>query len=257
MRILLTIEYDGTEYAGWQRQDNAMSVQQRIEEAVLAATGQTVAVVGAGRTDSGVHALAQCAHMDIDTTIPPEKLSYALNLVLPCDIRIKESRRVPDDFHARRNAHSKHYRYTIYNAQHDCAIDRHICAHVRLPLDVESMKAAASYIKGRHDFACFQAAGSTPMKDTVRTITELDVNRAGDYITIDVKGTGFLYNMVRIIAGTLIEVGAGRRSPASIACVIESKKRENAGATAAAKGLMLVSVNYEHNSLVYRAAEKQ
>lgn len=249
MRIMLIVEYDGTNYAGWQRQNNALSVQQVLEEAIERAMGQKVSVVGAGRTDSGVHAVGQCAHFDAETTIPPEKISFALNLVLPQDIRIRESRRVKDDFHARKSAVGKHYRYIIFNSVHDCAINRFYCAHVRYPLDVDAMNHAAKYIRGTHDFACFQAAGSTEMKSTVRTITDLTVKRAGEYIYIDVTGTGFLYNMVRIIAGTLIEVGSGRRTPESLADTIASCSREKSGPTAPAKGLTMVSVMYPQNIL--------
>ncbi len=252
MRILLTIEYDGTNYAGWQRQSNALSVQQVIEEAFFAVAGEKVSVVGAGRTDAGVHAVGQCAHADINTSIPPEKIAYALNLALPRDIRIKETREVREDFHARRDAHTKHYRYCIINAPHDCAVGRNYCTHVRFPLDVDAMRIAAGYIKGVHDFKCFQAAGSTPVESTVRNITDIDVTRVENMIYIDVCGTGFLYNMVRIIAGTLIEVGSGRRSPHSIPDVIASRDRSNAGPTAAAKGLILVCVNYAHNSLIQK-----
>ena len=250
MRVMLIVEYDGTNYAGWQRQNNALSVQQVLEEAIERATGCVVSVTGAGRTDSGVHAVGQCAHFDIETTIPADKLSFALNLVLPEDIRVRESRKVRDDFHARKNAIGKHYRYNIFNAVHDCAINRYYCTHVRYPLDVEAMKIAASYIKGTHDFACFQAAGSTEMKSTVRTVTDIDVKKIGDFVYIDVKGTGFLYNMVRIIAGTLLEVGKGRRKADSIPAVIESCDRSMAGPTAPAKGLTMVSVTYPYNCFI-------
>ena len=252
MRILLNVEYDGTNYAGWQRQNNAITVQQVLEEAIERAMGQQVSVTGAGRTDSGVHAVGQCAHFDIETTIPPDKIAYALNLVLPEDIRIRESRRVKEDFHARKSAVGKHYRYLIFNNPHDCAINRHYCAHVRYPLDVEAMKNAVKYIQGTHDFACFQAAGSTEMKSTVRTVTEITVKKVGDYIYIDVKGTGFLYNMVRIIVGTLLEVGRGRRKPESIIDTIASCSRESAGPTAPAKGLTMVSVFYPQNLLILK-----
>lgn len=256
MRVMAVVEYDGTNYAGWQRQNNAITVQQVLEEAIERATGCRVSVTGAGRTDSGVHAVGQCAHFDLETTIPADKLAYALNLVLPEDIRIRETRKVREDFHARKDAIGKHYRYTIFNAPHDCAINRHYCTHVRYALDVEAMRVAAGYIKGTHDFACFRAAGSTEMKSTVRTITEIDVKRIGDFVYLDVKGTGFLYNMVRIIAGTLLEVGRGRRKAESIVDVIASCDRNFAGPTAPAKGLTMVSVTYPYNCFLGKNRKK-
>jgi len=250
MHLLLTIEFDGTNYAGWQRQKNAFTVQEALEDAIKTATGKECGVVGAGRTDAGVHAYGQCAHFDIETTIPPEKMAFALNLVLPEDIRVKESRQVRDDFHARKNARAKHYRYCIYCAEQACAINRNFCHHIRGDLNIEAMKTAASYLKGRHDFAAFQSAGSS-VQDTVRTIYTIEVNKINEYVYIDVVGNGFLYNMVRIIAGTLIEVGNGRRHIHSMQQILESADRENAGPTAPAKGLSLVSVIYDHNSLIY------
>ena len=240
MRVLLTIEYDGTNYSGWQAQKNALSIQETIEDAILRATGERVRVTGAGRTDAGVHALAQMAHFDTDTTIPADKISYALNLVLPPDIRIRYSKEVPEWFHARKTAKTKHYRYVIYNDEHDCAINRNFCCFIRQPLDIAAMTKAASHFKGEHDFAAFCAQGSTP----VRTIFECTVEKVGNYISIDVCGNGFLYNMVRIIAGTLIDVGRGRKKPEDIPKIILSKDRNNASATAPAKGLTLVSVIY-------------
>lgn len=248
MRILLTIEYDGTNYAGWQRQNNALSIQEVIENAIEKAVGHRCIVHVAGRTDAGVHAYAQRAHFDVDTTIPPEKISYALNLVLPEDIRIKESRLVSNDFHSRFCVKSKHYRYSIYCADQPCAIGRMYSTHVRNSLNVDAMKAAAAYLKGTHDFAAFQAAGSE-VKDTVRTIDKIEVTQIGNLIYIDVMGKGFLYNMVRIIAGTLIDVGRGRYNAKHVLDILASKNRENAGATAPAKGLALVSINYGYETV--------
>lgn len=256
MRVMLTVEYEGTNYAGWQRQKNALSVQQVLEEAVLAATGREVRMVGAGRTDAGVHALGQCAHFDIETTIPPEKLSYALNLVLPEDIRVRESRRVPDGFHVLRDAHRKHYRYAIYNAEHACAVNRQVYAHVRQPLDEKQMQAAAMYLKGKHDFASFQAAGS-PVMDTVRTIYAIEVRRVGECVYLDVIGNGFLYNMVRIIVGTLLEIGKGRRPAGWMSDVLEAKDRSAAGPTAPAKGLVMVSVEYGPSAFLPRERDEE
>ena len=249
MRILLTVEYDGTNYSGWQRQKNAISVQQVLEEAIETATGTATVVVGAGRTDAGVHAFAQCAHFDTKTSIPPDKIAYALNLVLPRDIRIRESRKVSDHFHARKSARGKHYRYVIYQAPHDCAINRDFCCHIRYGLNVEAMRQAAAYLKGTHDFASFCAAGSS-VESTVRKISDLDIQQIGEHIYIDVKGNGFLYNMVRIIVGTLLEVGSGRRSALSVAQILQAKSRDAAGPTAPAKGLFLICVAYDHNLLL-------
>lgn len=243
MRVKLIIEYDGTGYAGWQTQKNALTVQETVEQAVLKATGCQVSLIGAGRTDAGVHAFGQAAHMDIDTTIPPDKLSYVINLLLPEDIRVRSSTEVSPEFHARKDAKRKHYRYAIYNAQHASAIYRNITAHVRQPLDVEQMMAAASYFKGTHDFSAFQAAGSN-LVGTVRTIYSISVSRIGDMIYMDVVGNGFLYNMVRIMAGTLIDVGKGRLQPKDIEGILEGQKREEAGATAPAKGLTMMEVYY-------------
>lgn len=244
MRILLILEYDGTNYAGWQIQKNAVTVQEAVETAIFEALGQRCRVTGAGRTDAGVHARGQCAQFDIQSHIPPEKFSYVLNLVLPPDIRVRESRAVSEDFHVRKGARMKHYRYTIYNAPHASAIDRFTTAHVRQDLDAEKMKIAAQYLVGTHDFAAFRAAGSD-IVGTVRTIYSIDITRIDENIYIDVKGNGFLYNMVRIIAGTLIDVGKGRTSPSAIPGILESRDRTWAGATAPAQGLCMMGVYYD------------
>ncbi len=246
MRIKLIIEYDGTNYGGWQKQKNARTVQETLEDAILRATGLRCLVVGAGRTDAGVHAFGQVAHFDIESSIPADKFSYVLNLVLPGDIRVRESMQVRNDFHARRDAKLKHYRYTIYNTQHASAINRATCVHVRPALDAEKMRVAANYLKGKHDFAAFQAAGST-LKGTVRTIYSITVTRIDANIYIDVMGNAFLYNMVRIIVGTLLDVGKGRTFPKEISKILESKDRTCAGPTAPAKGLVLMSVYYQNN----------
>ncbi len=244
MRVKLIVEYDGTNYAGWQRQLNGLSVQEVLERAFAAASGESVRIHGAGRTDAGVHAMAQTAHLNTQCTIPPEKICYALNMHLPPDIRVKSSEQVHDNFHARFDAKGKHYRYTIDNAAHASAVYRHTTAHVRSSLDVAAMREAAAYILGTHDFATFCASGSE-VKDTVRTVYSLDITEEKPFIHIDIKGSGFLYHMVRIVAGTLIEIGQKKRTTASMRDIIESKDRERAGVTAPAKGLMLVSVYYE------------
>lgn len=246
MRIKLIVEYDGTAYAGWQRQKNAVSVQQKIEEAVLKVTGKGAVVNGAGRTDAGVHALGQVAHFDTDSKIPPEKFAYALNANLPQDIRIRSSNKTDEDFDARGSAKIKHYRYLIYNAPQANALNRRICAHVSYPLDIEKMRAAASMLTGEHDFSSFCAAGSTPVKTKIRTIYEISVLKSGEYISIDVKGNGFLYNMVRIMAGTLIEAGKGKLTANDVGDILLKKDRSAAPATAPAKGLTMVEVSYKN-----------
>ena len=242
-RFLLTVEYDGTDYCGWQRQINGPSVQQELEEALSRLTGETVPVTGSSRTDAGVHAVGLCAHFDSATRIPAEKIAFALNTMLPPDVRIRESRPAPEGFHARYGACGKVYRYSFYNSRHDCAIGRQYAAHVPVPLDEKLMDEEAQALLGTHDFAAFAASGSV-VKSTVRTIYRVQVRRSGDAVTLYVLGDGFLYNMVRIIAGTLMEVGAGKRAPGAIRTAIETGDRLSLGQTAPAKGLTLMRVLY-------------
>lgn len=244
MRVKLTVEYDGTNYAGWQRQTNGLSVQEVLERAFEAASGEHTVIHGAGRTDAGVHAMAQVAHLDTDCSIPEDKICFAMNMHLPPDIRVKLSERVSDDFHARFSAKGKSYRYTIYNATHAPAVHRHTAAFIRGKLDIEVMREAAVLVVGEHDFACFCASGSE-VTTTVRTVYSLDIIQDGPFVIIDIKGSGFLYHMVRIIAGTLIEIGQRKRPPLSMKDIIASKDREQAGVTAPAKGLMMVAVYYD------------
>ncbi|MEG1472959.1 MAG: tRNA pseudouridine(38-40) synthase TruA [Christensenella sp.] len=243
MRTALIIEYDGTNYCGWQVQKNGVSVQQKLEEAVSRAVGVRTAVTGAGRTDAGVHALGMVAHFDAETDIPADKFFYVLNTFLPEDIRIKKSYEVSADFHARFCAKGKHYRYVIRNTRERGAIDRAFCMFVPEILDIERMREAAKSIEGTHDFAAFCASG-TDIKGTVRTVYSVEVSVQGDYIYIDVRGSGFLYNMVRIIAGTLIGVGKGKLAAEAVSAAIEAKDRKLAGTTAQAQGLFLMEVYY-------------
>ena len=243
MRIALVIEYDGTNYCGWQIQKNGVSVQQKLEEALFATLGTKTAVHGSGRTDAGVHALGQVAHFDAQTDIPADKFFYVLIDVLPDDIRIMRSYEAAEDFHARFCAKGKHYRYVIRNARAKGARSRLYSMFVPVPLDLERMKQAAQYMEGTHDFSAFCAAG-TDIKGTVRTVNEVRLCRDGEYIYIDVKGSGFLYNMVRIMAGTLIAVGKGKMEPGEVKEAIDKKDRTLAGATAQAQGLFLVEVYY-------------
>ena len=242
-RFVLVCEYDGTAYCGWQRQINGPSVQQALEETLARLTGEPVTVTGSSRTDAGVHALGLCAHFDSATRIPPDKLAFALNTMLPSDIRIRESGLAPEGFHARYSACGKVYRYMFFNSRHDCAIGRQYAAHVPLELNERLMHEEAQALCGTHDFAAFAASGSVATS-TVRTIYRAQVTRSGDTVTLTVLGDGFLYNMVRIIAGTLMEVGTGRRAPGAIARAIETGDRLALGQTAPAKGLTLMRVLY-------------
>ncbi len=242
--IKLTIEYDGSSYAGWQRQKNAMTVQQKLEESLEKLCGEPVNVIGSGRTDSGVHARGQVSNFKTSSTIPPERYSYALNSMLPSDIRINCSKEVPMDFHARFSATGKKYRYSIINNTHGTAIDRQYLHHVSSPLDIQAMKEAAKIFEGTHDYAGFMATGS-PVKSTVRTIYESKLIQDGSLLHFTVTGNGFLYNMVRIMAGTLIDVGKGKISANVIPDIIAYRKREKVGATAPANGLFLEEVYYD------------
>ena len=242
-RFRLIVEYDGTAYCGWQRQINGPSVQQELEEALLRLTHAPVTVIGSSRTDAGVHALGLCAHFDSDTRIPADKLAFALNTMLPPDIRIRESSEAPAGFHARFSACGKVYTYTFFNARHANAVGRLYSAHVPLPLDESRMHEEAQALLGTHDFAAFAASGSV-VKSTVRTVYRAKVARSGDTVTLTVLGNGFLYNMVRIIAGTLMEVGTGKRERGAIARAIATGDRLSLGQTAPAQGLTLCCVLY-------------
>lgn len=243
-RIHLIVEYDGTNYAGWQRQSNAMTVQEKLERAVKKLTGETVCVSGASRTDAGVHALGQSAHFDTESRIPADKFSFALNTLLPPDVRVVSSEELAPDFHSRFSGRGKRYRYLIHAAPHAGALNRLTHAHVIYPLDVEKMRAEARDLLGTHDFAAFAASGSV-VKDTVRTIWRADVMENGSEIALIVEGNGFLYNMVRIIAGTLIGVGSGKLPSGAFRRAIESGNRLDLGITAPAHGLTLMEVFYE------------
>lgn len=242
-RILITIEYDGTAYAGWQRQQNGLAVQQAVEEALSKACGGTVVITGASRTDAGVHALGQCAHFDTQSRIPPEKYPFVLNTLLPPDIRVHAGRAVPDGFHARFMTCGKLYTYRIWNDRHASALRRFTHAHAPLPLDLETMRRAALTLLGRHDFAAFQAAGGTA-KTTVRTVRDVSLTRVGSELTVTVEGDAFLYNMVRIIVGTLLEIGQGRRGEDAFVRALASGSRLDLGVTAPAHGLELTRVDY-------------
>ena len=246
-RILLTISYDGTAYVGWQRQLNGISVQQELEEALQKVVGEATPVTGASRTDAGVHALGQCAHFDTRSTIPADRFPYALNTHLPQDIKVIHGRDVDACFHARFDAVGKTYTYRIHNAPHPSAICRHTMAHVSAKLDLDAMREAMKDLPGTHDFSAFQSTGGS-VKTTVRTLTHLELTKKNERITLLVQGNAFLYNMVRIIAGTLIEIGKGKLDRNCFQKAFETGDRRSLGPTAPAHGLELTRVFYPHSA---------
>jgi tRNA pseudouridine38-40 synthase len=245
MRTLkLTLSYDGTNYVGWQRQTNGLSVQQVIEEAFAPLVGGVApTVAGASRTDAGVHARGQVASVSTDTDLSVTAVWRALNVRLPADVRVLSVEEATPGFHARFHAVSKSYRYRLVTAQVLQPFDRLYAWHAPEPKKIEWMRAAAAHLVGRHDFASFQARGAF-VRDTVRTIQRLELTAIGDEIQIECDGDGFLRHMVRAIAGTLAEVGTGLRPASSISAVLEARDRRVAGATAPACGLTLMGVRY-------------
>ena len=243
MRVFVKIEYDGTDYCGWQIQPNAITVQEEIERAIFSLTGEKCSVTGSGRTDSGVHALGQVAHFDTASTIPADRFASALNQYLPKDIKVVESWQVEDNLHARYSAKRKTYQYKMYISKQPRPLCDRYSTRVENELDADKMKEACKSFIGKHDFACFLASGSE-VKDTVREIYSANVVRVGDEITFTVCGNGFLYNMVRIMVGTLVKVGVGKLKVEDIDKILASKCREKAGFTMPPQGLVLVSVEY-------------
>ena len=241
--IKLTLEYDGTNYLGWQKQKVGITIQGTLEEAIKVLTKEEVEVTGSSRTDAGVHAKGFVANFKTNSNIPSEKFREAINHKLPEDIVILKSEEVEEEFHARYNAMGKTYSYSILNRDVPSAIDRNYLYHVKRRLDVESMKEACQYFIGTHDFSAFKTSGSS-VKTTVRTIKELYIEDNDDIIKIYVTGDGFLYNMVRIIVGTLIMVGSNKIKPLEIKNIIASKEREKAGICVPASGLVLEKVYY-------------
>jgi pseudouridylate synthase I len=242
-RIKLTVAYDGTHYNGWQVQPNGITIEGMLNKAIAELTNETVAVIGASRTDSGVHALGNVAVFDTNTRIPPEKLCYALNQRLPADIVVQHSCEVPLHFHPRRCESRKTYVYKILNRAFPLPLSRHDCYFTYRKLDVEKMRQAAAYLVGTHDFKSFCSVHSQ-VETTVRTIYHLAVEKEQDVITIEVTGSGFLYNMVRILAGTLLQVGMGERSPQQMQEILNAKDRSAAGATAPAHGLTMIGITF-------------
>ena len=243
-RIKLTIAYDGTNYCGWQIQPNGITIEEILNKALSKMTGEEILVIGASRTDSGVHAMGNVAVFDTETTIPVEKIAVALNQRLPEDIVITKSEEVPLDFHPRYCNCSKTYEYHIINTRIPIPTKRLTNYFVSYVLDIDKMRQAASYLVGEHDFVSFCNV-RTDVENTVRTITALDILTNGNEITIRITGNGFLYNMDRIIVGTLVRVGRGFYEPEKVKEILEAKDRKAAGVTAPAHGLMLMEIKYE------------
>lgn len=242
-RVLLVTAYDGTNYCGWQVQKNGETIEGVLNRELSALFGEPIQVTGASRTDSGVHALGNVAVFDTESRMPAEKISYALNSRLPEDIRIQKSMEVAADFHPRKRACRKYYEYRILNREFELPGERLNTYFYRKTLDVERMKAACPYFLGEHDFRSFCSI-HTQAETTVRTIYSLDVEREGEQIRIRISGNGFLYNMVRIIAGTLIQIGSGQREPEEIPEILAAEDRQTAGPTAPAKGLTLIGMSW-------------
>lgn len=241
--VRLTIEYDGTAFAGWQRQKNKPTIQEELEKAVHALTGEWCHVQGASRTDAGVHAVGQVANVRMKLKIPPARLVHALNAHLPKEISVLDAQIVDDDFHAQFDAITKEYRYTILERPARPALFRNMVYHIRRPLDVARMRAAAKHLVGVHDFRAFCSASKT-RENTVRHLHALTIERDANCVYIVVRANGFLYNMVRAIVGTLLMVGQGKMEPGEVRSILESQDRRKAGPTAPARGLTLVSVSY-------------
>lgn len=244
MRVKLVVAYDGTDYCGWQVQPNGITVEEVLNRALWELFGEEIAVVGASRTDAGVHALGNVAVFDVDTRMPAEKISYALNQRLPEDIVVQDSAEAAPDFHPRFAKSRKTYEYQIINRRFPLPTAARYSLFEYHPLDVARMDEAASFLVGEHDFTSFASVHSQT-NTFVRTIYEASVCRDGDRITIRLTGNGFLYNMVRIIAGTLLRVGSGLTEPEEVKKILAARDREAAGPTAPAHGLTLVEIAYE------------
>lgn len=243
MRVKMIVAYDGTNYCGWQIQPNGITIEQVLNEHLSRLLKEDIKVTGASRTDAGVHSLGNVCMFDTNTRMPAEKISYALNQKLPEDIVVVDSCEVSDDFHPRFSKSRKTYEYRILNAKFRNPTRRLDTYFYHYPLDTEKMSEAAKYLIGEHDFASFCSANSQA-QTTVRTIYDCTVSKTGDIITIRVTGNGFLYNMVRIIAGTLLYVGIGKLSVDDVRDILEKGDRKKAGKTLSAKGLHLIKVVY-------------
>ncbi len=243
MRVKLIVAYDGTNYCGWQVQPNGITIEEVLNTHLSELFGQEITVTGASRTDAGVHSLGNVAVFDVETRMPARKISYALNQRLPEDIVVQSSERVADDFHPRYCESIKTYEYRILNRRMRLPLERNTSYFYHHKLDVDRMRQAASYLVGEHNFKSF-ASVHAQTKGFVRTIHSLRVEQEGPMITIRITGNGFLYNMVRIIAGTLIQVGSGLIEPEDVRDILRAQDREAAGPTAPAHGLTMIGIEY-------------
>lgn len=247
--IAMVVSYDGTHYEGYQSQPSGKTVQDKIEEAILHLTGERVKTHGSGRTDAGVHARGQVINFHTKSRIPIERWGLAMNTRLPSDIVVSHAQEVPADFHSRRSAKRKTYRYTLQNSAFPDVMNRYWSLHIYRPLDVVAMKQAISYLEGEHDFSSFCSTGASG-DSRVRTIYKAQIaewpneNSIGKQIVIDITGNGFLYNMIRIIVGTLLQVGQGQIEPEQMQSILVAKDRSRAGPTAPPQGLKLWNVEY-------------
>ena len=243
-RVKLVVAYDGTNYHGWQVQDNGITIEEVLNRTISELVQEDIKVIGASRTDARVHACGNVAVFDTESRIPGDKFSFALNQRLPEDIRIQESCEVDADFHPRYADTVKTYEYNILNRRFELPSKRLYAAFCYYPMDIERMNQAAAYLVGEHDFKSFCSAGAQ-VQTTVRTIYAVNVTKEDDMVHIRITGNGFLYNMVRIIAGTLMQVGTGLMEPEQVKEILEARDRSKAGPTAVAKGLTLVEIRYE------------
>ena len=243
--IKLTIEYDGKDFNGWQKQPNKLNIQGTIEQAIKRITGEDIELNASGRTDTGVHALGQVANFKTNSNIPIEKIAIAINTNLKKSIRVISAEEVEEKFHSRLKCKKKTYRYIINNSEFASAIYRNYETHIPLKLNIQKMSEAIKYFEGEHDFKAFRASG-TSSKSSVRTIYKAQIiQKENNRIWLELTGNGFLYNMVRIIAGTIVDVGMGKISPDDIKEIINSKDRNKAGKTLPPQGLYLVNVEYK------------
>ena len=241
--IKLTIEYDGKDFNGWQKQPNKLNIQGEIERAIECITGEKVDLIASGRTDAGVHSLGQIANFKTESKLPIEKFAVAINSQVKKSIRIIKAEEVEENFHSRYNCKQKTYRYIINNSSYGSAVYRNLEYHMPIKLNIEKMKKAIKYFEGEHDFKAFKSSG-TSSKSSVRIIYKAKLKQLEGRIIIELTGNGFLYNMVRIIAGTLVDVGLDKIDPDSIPTIIENGDRTKAGKTLPPQGLYLVKVEY-------------